>query len=73
MFKHQNEEVIPKNIESYDVNDDIVTASDLGNDAKDIVNDADEMNDHESANRTISNPSQLDKNGQKKFFDKTQE
>ena len=52
MFKHQKEEVIHENIESYDVNDDIVTASDSGDDEEDIENDAEEdiVNDADKLN-----------------------
>ena len=55
-FKHQKEEVIPENIESYDLNVDIVTASDKGD------YDAEKMNEHESVNSTLSNPSHEDNN-----------
>ena len=65
MFKHKKEQEISDKIESIDVNDDIVSVGDSGDDDEDIednaeeetVIDAVEMNKHESMNRTFSNPS----------------
>ena len=76
MFKHKKEQEISDKIESIDVNDDIVSVGDSGDDDEDIednaeeetVIDAVEMDKHESMNRTFSNPSQVHKNTLEETF-----
>ena len=67
MFKHRKKEDHPENVlENMDVIDIIEAESDCGDvveeidDETEIENDADEMNENESVNKTFLNPSQED-------------